>query len=520
MGIRPQDHAARYRVWLLDLTWGDLTLNLCGGDVEVFTDGTTYYPGLSAPDEIERDENVVVPLGLHLEGMVDVPLRVSQGHRIEAARAVLWLWLRETSHRERIADGFIENAEYGAADEPIACELVDDRVRNDALFPDANARMSSSKQNPGEFYPWVFGAPGVSASPALGVHGSSALVWRVDGASPPAAEFLMVAGHELSATTVVVTNMDTTHTSTRTVTTAQDSSGRTVSVVDLTSASPVAAWAAANRVASARYFVRWTDNAIPIRNESTNGAGDVLRWAMEKTDVDYDAGALSAILVELNRYKVGGSINAAPDERVDLWQWVNDHLLPILPLVIVQSDLGIRFVFVRWDAAASDAVAHIEDGVNCERVGGVAYGSREEVINEIRLSWGRDHANGTHAFVAVVTGDEQTLSNDSTAVPHRDCRASNLAHGLLMWEGSSDVIYTQETADLVARNKAREKALQPRFLGFIVPPDVGAHIDAGDIVTVTSADLHISAAVFMVADKPASDGEFYGLKLREITAGR
>lgn len=508
---QPTDHAARERVWLLDLTWDDVTYRLAGDGVEsVYTDAagdvTEYLPGLVVASDVERDDSVRVPLALHLDGIVNVPERVSKGHRLEAARGVLWLWLRGTSHRERIADGYVESAEYGEADEPVVVELVDDRLRNDGLFPDTSARMGSSAQNPNEFYPWIIGKPGVD-----GAMGSAALVWSE---SSGAAVEVLVAGHAVDATHVWVFNQDADKSESRLITTDTDSDGRTVSVVDLTSGT---SWAADERVLTARYYTRWDSVALPIRGDGVHGAGDVLRWALSRTDVDIDAGALAALIPQINRFKISTSVQAAPDQRIDLWQWVQEHLLSVLPLIRVQSDLGLRFVVARWDADADSVVAELVEGENAERVGGVAFGSREDVRNEIRLSYAPDARAGGYARTVVITGDDVALQTETDAKPSKACRASRLAHGRRVWEGSTDVVYDDNTATMIARQKAQQWALPPRFFGYVVPPDVGASLDVGDIVSVTSSALYLSAVRCMVLDKPASDGEFYGLKLREVT---
>ena len=510
----PSDHAARERVWLLDLTWGDVVYHLCAdqmGGTYTDADGdiTEYQPGLVVATEIERDESVKAPLALHLGGVVDVPERISQGHRLEAARGVLWLWLRGTDHREIIADGYVDGAEYGEADEPVTVELVDDRIQNDDLFPPTTARMRSSAQNPGEFYPWIIGKPGISKA-----MGSAALVWSDDGGTPPLAVEILVAGHPVEASHVRMVNADTGQSETRFVTEDTDSTGRTVSVVDVTSAP---SWVAADRAVVARYFTWWSDVGLAIRGAAAHGAGDVIRWALERTDVAVDTGALAAIIPALNRYKISAAVQAAPDQRINLWGWIQEHVLSLLPLISIQSDLGLRFVIARWDAGEDDVTATLTEGENAERVGGVAFGPRADVRNEIRLAYARDARSFGYTRTVVISGDDVILQTEVGAKPSRVCKESTRAHGRRVWEGSTDVVYDDNTATMIARQKAQQWAIPPRFFGYIVPPDVGSALDIGDIVALTSDRLHLTSLRCMVVDKPASDGEFYGLKLREIT---
>jgi len=522
MGWRPSDHAARARRWLLDLTWGDAVYRLSDDHV-TFTgsDGVSYFysAGLVVGGEVERASYVGegpvsprAPVELHLQGLVDVPGRIAQGVGLGSARAVLWLWIEGTTHRDRVIDGFLELPEYGEADQAVMGSLVDDRLINRKLFPPANARMGVSAQNPGEYYPWVIGQPGTGLDGA--VYGSPGLVWSDSGASPGLVEEILIAGHAVGASQVVVKNANTGASDIFTVATDTDVNGRTVSIVDVTTTG----WASAHREMGAAYFVRWFSNALKIRGEAVNGAGDVLLWAMPQTDIVYDVGALLAVRVELNRYKIDCVIDATPEQRVDLWEWVVENVLPILPVSVAQTDLGVRFVLWRYDATPGDAVADLTEGENASRLGDVGYASRDGIANELRFSYGPSARVGRTVFTEVVTGHALTLASDDDASPHVDCVKSDREFGLLPYEWSSQVVWDPATAARVARNEARRRALQPRHVGYAVPPDVGAPIEAGDVVKVSDVAVGIVEALFFVLHKPADEGEFFALHLREITA--
>ncbi len=67
-----------------------------------------------------------------------------------------------------------------------------------------------------------------------------------------------------------------------------------------------------------------------------DGAGDVLLWMLRRSTVPVDRRRFAALRERLNQYIVGGYVNA----EARPWDWVVDHLLPILPLSIVGGPAG------------------------------------------------------------------------------------------------------------------------------------------------------------------------------------
>lgn len=514
----PTQHAGRQRRWLLDLTWGGAEYHLAEEEAEVTVGGETvrYLAGLVVAGGVERGAQVgdgvldapAVSLELHLEGVVDVPARIAAGYPLSAATGTLWLWLEGTEHRERIVSGYIDGPEFGEADEPVVVTLEDDRLTNDLLFPPANARMVAGSQNPGERYPWIIGAPGSSDA-----FGSSALVWATSGSPTALVDEVLVAGHPVDASSVTIYNADEDFDDSLSVTTDTDSFGRTVSIVDISS------WTAVRRVPTARFYARWTGTGLLIRNEAVSGAGDVLRWALTQTQLTVAPGRLAALLPRLNQYTIACDITAAPDRRIDMWDWIEANLLPVLPLSAVRTPDGLDFVLWRWDATSSDAVAHLVEGENAVRLGGVGTTSRGAVRNELRLAYAPDVATSSYTRTAILTGDPDTLRIENDSVAHRDCvRSRQLFGKTLTWEGSTDVVYSDTTAFRILRDKARELALPSEHVGYSVGPLVGAHLAAGDVVVVTDAGIGWDEVLCFVENKPAEAGEEFGLAVRPIRA--
>ena len=521
---QPDRHRARSRAWLLDLTWGGVTYHLAESD-ETYKDesgeATPYRAGLVVSGEIARaasaGETLIeapsASVEMQLDGLVDVPARISAGFPLGSATATLWLWLADTSHRVKVIVGRLDAVEHGEADEPVTASIIDDADENDQLFPPPLARMELETVNAGVPYPWVIGAPGLATSYGAGqvatINGSAGMVWLRGGYTFLAE--ILVAGHPVTASTATIVNGETDYAESLSVTKKTDTHGRVFSIIDVNT------WAAKDRAVGASYFVAWDGGAgLEIPGDTVSGAGDVLRWALRRTDIETDPGNVAALLPMLNKYQLDCVIQAGPDSRVDLWEWLEANVLPLLPISAIRTAGGIVFVPWRWSASPSDAVAHLVEGANCERLGSVGYAPRDEVRNEFRLSYAPDIRAGGFGKTAVLTGSDTTLEEDSTAVRSGLCVDSDRAYGTRVWQGSTSVVYDDATAQRIVRDLAARYTSQPRHIGYMVTPDAAAHIDAADVVSVTDKAIGLDGVLFFVTDKPSSSGEFFGVALREI----
>ena len=526
MSFHPSDHRGTSRAWLLDLTWGGVEYHLAEAS-EVYEDddgnATAYRAGLVVSGEIARaasaGETLIeapsASLELHLDGLADVPERISAGYPLGAATAVLWLWLEDTSKRVKVLSGRLDQVEYGEADEPVTASLIDDADENAQLFPPPLARMGLETQNPGVPYPWIIGSPGLATDHGGGVistvPGSSGMVWLRGGYTFLAE--IVIAGHPVSAATATIVNGETDYAESLAVEAKTDDYGREMSIIDIHT------WAAKDRLVTGSYFISWTGgDGLDLAGGTASGAGDVLRWALRRTDIETEPGSLAALLPTLNAYQIDCVIQASPDARVDLWEWLQAELLPLLPISAVRTAGRVVFVPWRWSASSADAVAHLVEGSNCERLGSVGYAARVEVRNEFRLSYAPDVRSGGFGKLAILTGSQATLDSDSSAVPYGICADSDRAYGTQVWEGSTSIVYDDATAQRIVRDLAHRYATQPRHIGYTVAPDAAAHIDAGDVVSVTDPAIGLDGDLFFVTDKPRSSGEFFGVALREIRA--
>ena len=102
-----------------------------------------------------------------------------------------------------------------------------------------------------------------------------------------------------------------------------------------------------------------TDMARPD-GSAISGAGSALRWLLERSSLRWDRGRVAAVVDYLNSYRVDLSIQAAPDARVDPWEYIQQHLLPGKNVIEIEgrNDGGL----VASDRAAGEELArdHID----------------------------------------------------------------------------------------------------------------------------------------------------------------
>ena len=507
--------------WRLDLKFAGQDFHL-SRDFEVYTsegdEDTQYNPGLewggTLQDQIDLLSDSPSPnqaaLTLHLSSLINVPEAVAAGHDLAAAVGKLWLWSRDSSERLLLIDGRVLDPQYGAEHEPVTLTIEEAPFDDDALFPPANAQISSATwaaaadgvEN--ERYPWVFGFPGLGSA-----YGSPGL-WVANNK-------LLIAGHAKTAGANVhvwnITDIETGGASgSLAVAVESDSLGRDVTTVNITTLS--------HTDSTDEYWIQWDSTGAggaPDHDQGTiRGAGSVLRYMLEQSDVRWDRGRIAAILPALNQYKIDCAITAEPGRRFSPLSWVQEHLAPILPISARQGPHGLYYSLFRYDATAQEAVGDINvDRLDATRDGAVSYSSRDQISNEIRVSYAFNAKDNKPTSTFVLTGDDGTLDADTSAVSNVPCRVSRDRFGLRTLEVTTEVIYDPATAGRIASWLSYAFALPSRTIAYTCRQEFG-YLEPGDVVTVTDTEINLSALVCLVDSVTWTEDGSVGLVLRAI----
>ena len=496
--------------WLLELTSGGDTLRFAARPLEV--GGVRYSPGLTFSGEVEDGVDPMastpslrsVDITLRLEMPLEAPVLVEEGFDLASARGRLSLWSPTSDRTELVVAGVVRGVEYGVAEDPITFSLEELAEDDSGLFPPLSARVgldtwaSPADSALGEYYPWILGEPGEGTYPV-----TPALF--VDTAG----DRLLVAAHPSEATSVLVLNDQDGTSATVAVAHVRDLRGRMVSLVDLTASGVTID-------PEASYFIGWGVAGGGLMKPNGTllvGAGDVLAWLLGYSRLRIDRGRLAAASVDLNAYRIDTALISDPDERFAPWDWISDHLLPILPVSMRSSSEGFYPLVWRFGATSDQAVAHLEipdSGSSSPRASlrtSVSYSAREDVANELVLHFRHDPRQDKHLGRKILTGDPVLASAEKDASLNLYCAISRSRYrdpdGLpevLVREVSSEVVWSAGTASAILQALAMRFAIQSRLVGYTADLETSGSLEPGDVVTVTHPALAWTRKVFLLEE--------------------
>ena len=289
-------------------------------------------------------------------------------------------------------------------------------------------------------------------------------------------ETLLLAGHHVKASTVKI----------RDATGKNSQDGVTVSNTIDALGSPIATAINVNLGGiDNEYFAIWNNGggiANRYNDGSLSGGGELLRYVLGLSSLRVDAGKTAAAEGLLNQYRFAGYI----DDSVSPWEWLQDNVLPLLPLSIANGPDGVYPIVWRLDAKAGDAAAHLDASKHIERAGPVTY-DRRDVVNELSLSFAYDAERGIYKRKITLSGDGSDLSL-SDVYTNAYARVSQMRYGKSSNTLETDIVYDQNTAEKILNWKIRASAFPSRAITYTAPASM-AWLQRGDVVTLTDSDL-------------------------------
>ena len=564
--------------WLLTIEWAGYTIRIASDEVDVVTEAGTSYAFAPGLDDVEVSESIElladsagqlsIPLEFLLPPGVSVAERISIGDDFSAARGELARWIEGTKWEERrvVLVGRLTDPEYGADDEPISTSLEEVLTEDRAIIPSSSQAVSEttwpnvdslSDAWPGSVYPIVIGKPGAvtadlsanlacSASPGVWADFRADFHTASPGNWPDmySGLLLVIAGHHVEATRVLLNNDEHTAADTRfVVINNYDQLGNPVAVVPFyatTTATDPYEWdgtadydsdildsdgnrsfglGATSIDIDASFndadkqlpiFVSWRDTlteggGLMLGGKLVREAGDVLEYLFGLSTIAVDRGRLAAAKPQLAPFLLDGTIST----RVSPWEVLRDQILPILPVSIVTGPEGLYPVVWRMNASTADATVRIDADANpaIERVGRVRYDA-EDRANLISVKYAYSYR--TKAYLAQVTfGAAEDHAADDSIIVHPLCEWSRARTGQVLDRVIETAwVYDRATAYAVAEWIAVSTALPQRSVEYRVPEVDYLHVERGEVATLTDADLYLTDALCLVREV-RTDGSGY-----------
>ena len=497
--------------WVLSFEFGGKTWRVANGALSIeFTNGgagrwlaipgglgeaTVEMEALwmgRAPEARSGDFEAVVP-GL------DVGANLAARYELDGQPAEVAVWREGDTWENRliVLSGQITDYEYGAPGDGIRLTIEESVTLDRAQFPESGATVSAvtwpdaAENAIGVAYPWIIGAPGsdgTQASPALFVRST------VSGGDR---ELLLVAGHAVTATSVLIsdgTYTETVHyhhdpdgTITSATTTTpnvesfliehmEDRAGRLVAVVDITSAADIAIDVALD------YTAAWTGGAgmVGVSGSAATGAGSILEAVLSRSTLPVDRGALSTVRDQLDAWPLGAMVQ----EPLSPMEWVTDALLPLLPVAILTGPNGWRVVPLPLEPTQRDCICTLTAGPAVQRIGRSRREGQDEIANRIELRYAVDVVSGNTRKTAVVSEEWDGASHPSLSV-----RTSNQVYGVRSVSSESVAVYEATAAIRTVRWKAALYAFPRTVITYAVPQY--QWLQPGNVVWLVDSELSI-----------------------------
>lgn len=503
------------------------------------------------------DTSTALSLSLSLVLPCSVAELTAAGLPLSTGRASLARWIPGTTWEQRriVLEGQLRDPEYGEDGEPVAFTVEAQPWQVSARLPGRTQRVDGTtwadsilqlqEAHLGAAYPLVIGRPGAKSDGSRASASPARWVWH-DPNIPGGMGYtrytglvLVVAGHHVSAERVYI-HLDEYPAGWRApVFNGFDSRGQPVAYIpwygtisgtdEVYDYDPAGSYAdsfvdfdgdttyglgaadllpdgtaiSALTITSSQpqFWVSWDDEESGAQGGLTVGgtlirsAGDVLAWLLRRTGRIVEAGSVAAAAAFLRGFRLDFAIYS----DCDLWEFLQAHLIPILPIALSSGAGGWRIGVWRWEATAAEAVLELETGAEVERVSAVSEDA-SSIRNRFRLQFSRSGRTGTYTEEVSLSGDPYD-AEDVDAEPSTLCRISADRYGDTEEEVlSSDVIYDRATARLVLRHRALTYALPRVRVRYRLTERLAHRLRPGDVVTVTDEALRWSRRVFLVEE--------------------
>lgn len=491
----------------------------------------TYLPGLqtgfvaSVVGDLE-EADIAIP------GAKDDPWArlVARGYAFDDARATVRRWYAglKLDLCAVLIRGWTTGSSYGGPDTPLTF-TVERQLRRSGTIGDAAAVVDDTtwpvtygaqldEAAIGRCYPIIIGRPGrilyqaYNAEVAEGVSPGHLVEFNE---SSPELSKLVIADGEIAASTVKLTDKTGQFARTRTVKTTQDALGRTVSYIDWQNLS--GQWRIHPQPGN-EYRIGFPSGGGVVGDDGTElrGLGEVVLWmAREWGRFDIDIGAFKAHQAFLDRFRVDAFI----DQRPQLWDWLQSHVLGVFPVEWVEGPRGGYLLPFAFMARREEATVHLDSTPDAalQAPGSLRVARTQDPTavggspaNRITLRYGL--AGSELQLRRRLVAAAEKSDTDARVLGHALCRISRSLlenpergdDGVRELEVESYIVVDEDVAELVLQWLVWQHAVTRHQV--VVS---GGHeldlIEAGEVLRWSDAELFVDDALVQVRRKHTTD---------------
>lgn len=414
-----------------------------------------------------------------------------------------------------ILSGLTQGLAYGEPDQAVSFSITRDirtqsrtlpsagMVVDESTWPVRAAPWAPDESILGAPYPIVIGYPGATSGGATYVY--EGLLFEVGG-TPARLSRVMVAGHQVVATSVLLADLTdelNPATDTRTVLEVQDLVGRTISYVEvgpnLPTPDPGRIYYIGHDLATGGGL---RNPRKLVQNEPLRGAADVIEWLITTwTDVRFDAARFAAVKDRLNLYKIDTWWND-PSNPMDLV----DKLVAWLPVEPKTGEDGLYYYLRPTEGRPIEASAHLDADVGeVDRVSLIQMAS-DEIVNEVTIEY-QPKLAGRYARRVTVSADtgvrvdelDPALGDDVRIQGSYRAKLSQQIYGRQPVTLALDDVWDTSTAVLVAQDILAQQALPRRYVDYEGPPNLEA-LEAGTLITINDSTVGLQQQLALLFD--------------------
>tara|TARA_R110000751_G_scaffold206493_1_gene310542 strand:- start:391 stop:1992 length:1602 start_codon:yes stop_codon:yes gene_type:complete len=490
-------------VYVLSVEWFGRVYRFSTYPIDIIDNGDSlpFDGGLDDPEfsqQASRDGvsaggasipfEVVFPVDVAGEYSAGRPLQQATGELamvfVQADGTVSQTW----DQRFKLASGYLEMPVFGFPDAPVGLASFsleepasDDGLRliaSDAVITETT--WPTATESLGSTYPIVIGEPGksfTSAGATITSPATPAYMVKDSGTD----DILLVAGHEVAATTVTVFDKDGLS-DTFAITLTRDSLGRLVSTVNIHSGSIAKD--------SDEYFVAWTGGGgiiSPLSGTALTRLGDVCVWALDQSSIGADIARWMASRPVLNTVKIAGYID---DQKLSPWDWLRDEILTLIPLEVQSSPNGVIPLVRQLDRRSVGTIASVDIGPDFSADGPMTtISERVDLVNTITLRFAVDIAQNQSRRTLTVQPTVNIDDPDTFASPHALFSASR--YGERRGEIITHYVYDSASAGAVLQQQLRANCYPTVTRIYRAAPRWG-WLEVGSALLLTDADIGLT----------------------------
>lgn len=513
MQYTQQDYDRAQMVFLLKVDWNGQIYGFSSFPVSF--DGIDYIGSLSEVVYTEQTDIVGLDVeansfscAVYFDGL-DMVQEWRRGRTLEGVSATLsYILMKDgevySSTAILLLKGLIQEPIIGDPEEPVSFAAFSvEQKPYDIEVPIIGAASEiNDRKHPyadetalGKFYPVIIGKAGQTrkgsdteqlfATPAYNHK-------RYDVGSPVHDVYFVIAGHACIGSTVKISDNVRTPI-TKTILSGVDADEQRYSYIDVTAESllyPGETNASNNASHPSEFWITWTDGGgitSPYRDGVLEGGGDICRWALSRTGVEIDHGAWANISPILNEYKFAGYIN---DSSMTTAQFLEDHILPFLPIEVRSGPKGLRPILAQYIALQTvEPVIGVTSGDgDWEQISALETKTdTSEIYNACRINYAYN-AQEDSFFHTMYVGPQGQDKEDSKKNLY--ALSSSNRYGVSQQTFDAFFIYDPLTAGRFAGDFIRRASFPVRYIRFAASMEYG-WLQLGDIISLSSTSLYM-----------------------------